>query len=111
IKGLAHITGGGLLENIPRILPAGTAVQLDSASWPVLPVFSLLQRIGRVTDREMYRTFNMGIGMVLIVDPAPECQVSAHLSSGGESLYQIGRITQGDRTVAILRQGDEPVIL
>src|SRR5262245_54097309 len=111
IKGLAHITGGGLLENIPRILPAGAAAQLDGESWPVLPVFKLLKRIGGVTDREMYRTFNMGIGMVVIVDPAHEGQVATHFASMGEVAYRIGLITQGDRTVAVLRQSGETVIL
>jgi len=111
IKGLAHITGGGLLENIPRILPAGTAAELDGASWPVLPVFSLLKRIGGVTDREMYRTFNMGIGMVVIIDPQHEDHVAAHFGSIGETVYRIGRIIEGDRSVAILRRAGEPVIL
>jgi len=77
IKGLAHITGGGLLENIPRILPKGTAVELFKGSWPVLPVFSLLAKIGNVPQAEMYRTFNMGIGMVVI--------------SGCDEADQIGR--------------------
>src|SRR2546428_6670734 len=66
IKGLAHITGGGLMDNIPRILSDGTAVVIDKCSWPVLPVFSLMQRIGNVSESEMYRTFNMGIGMVVV---------------------------------------------
>src|SRR5712691_5465005 len=65
LKGLAHITGGGLLENIPRILPEGTGVELTRGSWPVLPVFELMQRIGKIEDAEMFRTFNMGIGMVV----------------------------------------------
>src|SRR5262249_36941824 len=67
LRGLAHIPWGGLPENIPRILPAGTAAERDGGSWPVLPVFNILQHIGSVADREMYRTFNMGIGMVVIV--------------------------------------------
>ena len=66
VKGLAHITGGGLTENIPRILPAGTAVELHKGSWPVLPLFSLMQEIGNVPEGEMFRTFNMGVGMVII---------------------------------------------
>src|SRR5256712_10080632 len=64
IKGLAHITGGGLTDNIPRILPQGTAVQIDKGSWPILPIFTLMQQIGNVPESEMYRTFNMGVGMV-----------------------------------------------
>src|SRR5262249_32756392 len=66
IKGLAHITGGGLLENIPRILPDGTSAQIERGTWPPLPVFELLQRLGHSEEHEMYRTFNMGIGMVII---------------------------------------------
>src|SRR5918999_3995478 len=62
LKGLAHITGGGLLENIPRILPEGTAVEIRRGSWPVLPIFTLMQEIGNITESEMYRTFNMGVG-------------------------------------------------
>src|SRR6266576_721688 len=66
IKGLAHITGGGLLENIPRILPEGTSVEIKRGSWPVLPIFKLMQRLGNIDDGEMFRTFNMGIGMVVV---------------------------------------------
>jgi phosphoribosylformylglycinamidine cyclo-ligase len=111
IKGLAHITGGGLLENIPRILPDGTAARINGASWPVLPVFDLLQRVGAVADREMYRTFNMGIGMVVIVDPVNEDRVAAHFASIREAVYSIGRITEGRRTVAIVRQAGETIAL
>ena len=111
IKGLAHITGGGLLENIPRILPAGTAAEITGGSWPVLPVFGLLQKIGRVTDREMYRTFNMGIGMVVIVDPVNEHQLATHFASVGEAVYGIGRIVEGNRTVAISRKNGETITL
>src|SRR5690606_371345 len=66
IKGLAHITGGGFLENIPRILPDGVGVEINRGTWPELPVFGLMQKLGNVTDGEMFRTFNMGIGMILI---------------------------------------------
>ena len=69
IKGLAHITGGGLLENIPRILPEATNAEIQRGSWPVLPVFNLLQRLGNIDESEMFRTFNMGIGMVVVCDP------------------------------------------
>jgi phosphoribosylformylglycinamidine cyclo-ligase len=68
ILGIAHITGGGLLENIPRILPEGVAVRINQKSWPKPPIFSLIQKEGKISDEEMYRTFNMGIGMVLVVD-------------------------------------------
>src|SRR5262245_15570193 len=101
IKGLAHITGGGLLENIPRILPKGTAVELFKGSWPVLPVFSLLARIGRIPSAEMYRTFNMGMGMVIITGSDKADMIRSHLDSQGEPHYDIGRVVAGDRSVTI----------
>ena len=101
IKGLAHITGGGLLENIPRILPAGAAVEIRAGSWPVLPVYRLLEQLGNVPEREMYRTFNMGVGMVVVVAAADARRVAAHFDAAGEAHYQIGRVVAGDRTVTI----------
>src|ERR1051325_3510295 len=70
IKGLAHITGGGLTDNIPRILPQGTAVKIDKGSWPIPALFELLRRLGNGSESEMYRTFNMGVGMVIVCAPA-----------------------------------------
>jgi phosphoribosylformylglycinamidine cyclo-ligase len=102
LKGLAHITGGGLLENLPRILPEGTAASIRRDSWPVLPVFKLLARLGTVPDNEMYRTFNMGIGMVLVVSPSVAERVRAHLEREGERYYDIGTVIEGDRSVSIL---------
>jgi phosphoribosylformylglycinamidine cyclo-ligase len=96
-----HITGGGLLENIPRILPEGTAADIKAGSWPVLPVFNLLARIGNVAEREMYRTFNMGIGMVVVASDEDVERVLAHLDERGEAHYDIGRIVRGSRTVSI----------
>jgi phosphoribosylformylglycinamidine cyclo-ligase len=101
IKGLAHITGGGLLENLPRILPDGAAVEIRAGSWPVLPVFDLLGRIGNVPEPEMYRTFNMGIGMVVIASQADARVVREHLDQRGEARYDIGRIVEGSRSVSI----------
>jgi phosphoribosylformylglycinamidine cyclo-ligase len=101
IKGLAHITGGGLLENIPRILPEGTAAEIDADSWPVLPVFDQLMRIGNVPEREMYRTFNMGIGMVVIAGSDEAGRVRTHLDRLGEAHFDIGRVVEGSRTVSI----------
>jgi phosphoribosylformylglycinamidine cyclo-ligase len=69
IKGLAHITGGGFTENIPRVLPHGLGFEIQRDSWPVLPIFQLIQKLGSVSDDEMFRVFNMGIGMVLIISP------------------------------------------
>jgi phosphoribosylformylglycinamidine cyclo-ligase len=101
IKGLAHITGGGLLENIPRILPRGCAVLIDRDSWPVLPVFRLLEKIGSVGEPEMHRAFNMGIGMVIIASPRDAERVRSHLDAIGEPHYDIGRVIEGAQTVSM----------
>jgi phosphoribosylformylglycinamidine cyclo-ligase len=101
IKGLAHITGGGLLENIPRILPEGTAVTIQRDTWPVLPLFAVMQRLGNIEDAEMFRTFNMGVGMVLICAPSDAEKILSHLHSTGESCYTVGEIVPGSRTVTI----------
>jgi phosphoribosylformylglycinamidine cyclo-ligase len=104
IKGLAHITGGGLLENLPRILPAGRAAEIRRGSWPRLAVFDLLAKIGNVEEREMYRTFNMGIGMVVVVSPGDAARVTEHLSALGETHYSIGRIVEGPKAVSLIGQ-------
>ncbi len=98
IKGLAHITGGGLLENIPRILPEGTAVEIERDSWPVLPIFKLLQRLGNIEEAEMYRAFNMGIGMVIICGAAD----AALLKHSLPDCHEIGRVTYGDKIVSLI---------
>jgi phosphoribosylformylglycinamidine cyclo-ligase len=97
IKGLAHITGGGLLENVPRILPEETAVEIKLGSWPMLPIFKLMQRLGHVDEPEMFRTFNMGIGMV-IVCRAVDAQA---LQQTLQPCYEIGRVTSGARNVIL----------
>ena len=101
IKGLAHITGGGLLENIPRILPEGTNAEIQCGSWPVLPVFNLFRRLGNIDESEMFRTFNMGIGMVVVCDLSEAAGVKNHVESLGEACYEIGRIVNGDRRVIL----------
>ena len=98
IKGLAHITGGGLLENIPRILPEGTSVEIKRGSWPVLPVFELMQRLGTIDESEMFRVFNMGIGMVLICAAEDAPAIRNTVNSG----YEIGRVTTGRKTVSLI---------
>ena len=103
IKGLAHITGGGLLENIPRILPAGTAVEINLGAWPVLPVYDLLARIGNVARREMYRTFNMGIGMVVVTSAEDAESVRAHLDERSEAHYLVGRVVEGSQSVSLVK--------
>lgn len=92
IKGLAHITGGGFAGNISRILPAGVAAHVERSSWPVPPLFRLIQATGNVSRDEMYRVFNMGIGMVLVVSPDEAAQLAQALSD----VYTIGRITPDD---------------
>ena len=102
IKGLAHVTGGGLTDNIPRILPEGCAVEIDEGSWPVLPVFKLMQEIGNVSDAEMYRTFNMGVGMVMAAASGDVDTIKTHLQEQGAAVYHIGRVINGHREVTIL---------
>ncbi|MCO6511262.1 MAG: phosphoribosylformylglycinamidine cyclo-ligase [Aridibacter famidurans] len=101
IEGLAHITGGGLLDNIPRILPEGTAVRIERGSWTELPVFGLMQRLGNVEDREMFRTFNMGIGMVVICSAGEKDAVVEHVKSKGGDCLAIGEIREGNGEVEI----------
>ena len=98
IKGLAHITGGGLTDNIPRILPEGTAVQIEKNSWPTPPLFELMRRLGNVSDSEMYRTFNMGIGMVIVCANNDAETIAAHLK---DQYYTIGNVVSGNREVRI----------
>ena len=92
VHGIAHITGGGFIENIPRILPDGLTAYIDLGTWPVLPVFTELQKLGGLTDRQIYNTFNMGIGMVFAVDAAEADAVIAALAACGESAYRIGEV-------------------
>jgi len=101
IKGLAHITGGGLRDNIPRILPAGVAVRIRKGSWPVLPIFNLMQEIGNVSEAEMYRTFNMGVGMVIVCTRDDSQRIQDHLRQQGEKCYEIGEVVAGERDVII----------
>ena len=101
IKGLAHITGGGLTDNIPRILPEGTAVRIERGSWPIPPLFELLRKLGNVSDAEMYRTFNMGVGMVIVCAAGDAETIEAHLKERGEECYRIGNVVSGHREVSI----------
>ncbi|HEY0658210.1 MAG TPA: phosphoribosylformylglycinamidine cyclo-ligase [Pyrinomonadaceae bacterium] len=101
IKGLVHITGGGLLENIPRVLPGNVSVEIEKGTWDELPIFSLMQQIGNVEEREMFRTFNMGVGMVVICRPDDAPQIKAHIENFGEKCFEIGRVTAGNKEVVI----------
>ena len=99
IKGLAHITGGGLLENIPRILPANVSVEIKRGTWNELPVFGLMQKLGNVEDKEMFRAFNMGVGMILICAEEDKEFLENNL---GEC-FEIGRVVKGNKEVSIIK--------
>ena len=100
VKGIAHITGGGLVENIPRILPNGCGVEIQKRSWPSLPVFDVMQSIGDVDENEMFRAFNMGIGMVFILDPSDVNEVTDALKDLTK-VYEIGSIISGEKNVIL----------
>jgi phosphoribosylformylglycinamidine cyclo-ligase len=102
IKGLAHITGGGLLENIPRILPERIGVQIQRNAWPVLPIFETMQRLGNIEEAEMYRTFNMGLGMVVVCAEPDVVTIKDHIESTGGVCYEVGRTVPGDKSVTIV---------
>ncbi len=102
IKALAHITGGGLLENIPRVLPEGLSAHLRKGSWPRSELFDWLQSTAGIDDLEMNRTFNNGIGMVVVVDPAQASAVEASLRASGEQVHTIGEITERASRAAVV---------
>jgi len=95
IHGMVHITGGGFYDNIPRALPENLGAEIDSAAWTVPPIFKLIQRWGNVENREMFRTFNCGVGMILIVDENAVDDVAKYFDAAGEKFYKIGRVVEG----------------
>ena len=97
IKGLAHITGGGFLENIPRILPESVSVEINRGTWPELPIFGLMQRLGNVSDQEMFRTFNMGIGMIVVCAN----EEVENLKQRFKECYEIGPVVSGSGEVKL----------
>ena len=101
ILGIAHITGGGIVENIPRILPEGVSVQINQESWTKPPIFSLIQKEGKIFDEEMYRTFNMGIGMALVVRPDKTEQIINELKMIRYDSYIIGKVIKGNKQIII----------
>ena len=103
VKGLAHITGGGLVGNVPRILPRGTRALIDASSWPRPPLFKWLQQQGNVAEQEMHRVFNCGIGMVAVVAAAEAKRAAAKLRAAGETVYEIGKVekAKGEPAAAI----------
>lgn len=92
VKGMAHITGGGITENVPRVLPEGLTAEINAASWELPPLFKWLQAQGNIANLEMYKTFNCGIGMAVIVAPENVQKAQEILASAGETVYQIGTI-------------------
>lgn len=102
LHALAHITGGGLLDNLPRILPAGCAARIELGSWVVPPLFQALQRQGAVEPREMFRVFNMGVGMVVVAAADAADELVGALRAGGEEAWPLGRIEPGDREVRLV---------
>ncbi|MBO2945681.1 phosphoribosylformylglycinamidine cyclo-ligase [Paenibacillus sp. F411] len=99
VKGMAHITGGGFIENIPRMLPEDVNVNIEYGSWPILPIFQLMQEQGGISNKDMFTTFNMGIGMVIVVSSAQAEQAVELLKAAGEEPYVLGQVTAGERIV------------
>ena len=95
LKGAAHITGGGITDNTPRILPKGLGVRIKLGSWPVLPVFELLRKLGRIPEQDWRRTFNLGIGMIVVISPRQLKKVAKILGALREPWYHIGEVVRG----------------
>jgi phosphoribosylformylglycinamidine cyclo-ligase len=104
LSAMAHITGGGITGNLPRVLPRNVQARIELGSWPVLPVFNYLARLGEVSQEEMLHTFNLGVGMILVVPPKNLRQVEAHLKRRREKFYAIGRIESGKPSVVYAGQ-------
>lgn len=101
IKGCSHITGGGFYENVPRMLPEGMNAVIDLKSFEVLPIFKLIQKTGNIEDKMMYNTFNMGLGMVLAIDPKDVDKTMEAIKSAGETPYVIGSVKAGEKGVTL----------
>ena len=99
VKGLAHITGGGLIENVPRVLPEGLCADIDAASFPKPDIFDFIQNIGEIEDEEMYRVFNMGIGMVIVASKEEADKIISKCRDLNEEIYTIGKIVKGEKTI------------
>ncbi len=105
VHALSHITGGGLLENIPRVLPDTLAARIDLTSWQRPEVFNWLQAKGNVNETEMHRVLNCGIGMVVVVPAEQAANAKAHLEAQGETVYTIGQIVQRQKEAVVLERG------
>lgn len=102
VKGCSHITGGGFYENIPRMLPNGVSAKVNKDSYPVLPIFKLLQKTGGIEEKMMYNTYNMGLGMVLALDPKDVDAAIRAIEEAGEKAYIVGEIIEGDKQVELV---------
>ena len=102
IRALAHITGGGLLENVPRVLPPDCDAVFNIDAWEVPPIFRLIQKTGNVEDQEMFRVFNMGLGMILVTTPSSVETVTAQLKKAGCKAKVVGRIAEGKGDVLLV---------
>ena len=103
IKGIAHITGGGFIENIPRILPKNLDAEIKKGLWPVLPIFPFMQKIGNISEQEMYTAFNMGIGMVLVSEISEKTKITEILKKyPNYKIYEIGKIIKGEGKVQLI---------
>lgn len=104
IKGIAHITGGGFIENIPRTIPQGLKAKIEMGSWEILPIFKLMKDLGKIEDQALYNTFNMGIGLVMIVDKAEADSVMGSLRAMGEKVYIIGEVAAGEGGIELCKK-------
>lgn len=104
VYGMVHITGGGFYDNIPRILPEGLQVEIKEGSWEVPKIFSMIQQAGKISDFDMFRTFNMGIGMILFVDSSEVEAILTHLQSLGENAFHIGTVKKGVENVVFKKE-------
>jgi phosphoribosylformylglycinamidine cyclo-ligase len=103
VLGLAHITGGGLVENVPRVLPSKCQAVLHADTWPRPAIFSYLQKLGQLELEEMYRVFNMGLGMIVVVPSNEADEVLTRLASLGEKAYRVGEIARRDQDAPPIR--------
>ena len=101
VKGISHITGGGFYENMPRMLREGVSLKIKKDSFPILPIFKLIQKEGNIPQRDMYNTFNMGIGMAIIVKKEDAQKAIEVLEEQGEKAYLIGEVIEGNKEIEI----------
>jgi phosphoribosylformylglycinamidine cyclo-ligase len=104
VSGLVHVTGGGFYDNIPRVLPNGVQAEIKEGSWKIPKIFSFIQQAGKISDYDMFRTFNMGIGMILVIDAADTTEVIHHLQTLGEEAYVIGTVQKGTEDVVFKKE-------